>query len=193
MVLKFWLVTVLVVLAGCTPFSREGLGGEAVTVGKLILPVPCFEDFCPDTEEGYPLPFARVVAFGEQGETVETVSDCSGQYVLSGMRSGCGVVYAQRGEVTLAGGFTAVPPGVCRVDVYTTAQVAIFEAARRLYPQAVYYRDIPNFLPSEILVRLVKEAIRRRENPLEDRAVQEEAHRLIDVWFGGKGEEIFRQ
>jgi len=90
--------------------------------------------------------------------------------------------------MVLAKGFSSLQPGeineVGVVDGYTTAQVAIFEAALRLYPQSVYYRDIPNFTPSKVLVTLVEEVLAKGQNPLEDPAVLKEAHRLIDVWFG---------
>ncbi|MGC8777778.1 MAG: hypothetical protein ACP5Q4_03785 [Candidatus Caldatribacteriaceae bacterium] len=159
--------------------------------GELALPSPYFKDFCGDVEEnpGYPLSFARVTVRSENGEEIETFSDCFGKYEVRGVKGTQVVVYARREGVQVAGGISSLRSGevneVGVINAYTTAQVAIFEAAFRLYPQSVYFRDIPNFTPSETLVALSEEVLMRGENPLEDPVVQREAHRLIDVWFGG--------
>jgi len=180
----------LVLLSGCVPFSVEGRLNETVLRGRILLPAPYFGDFCTDTgeSEGYPLPFARVMVRTDNGDEYETLSDCSGRYEIRGVTERSGIIYAKRGAMVLAKGFSSLQPGeineVGVVDGYTTAQVAIFEAALRLYPQSVYYRDIPNFTPSKVLVTLVEEALTGGRNPLEDPAVLKEAHRLIDVWFG---------
>lgn len=162
-----------------------------VVRGKLVLPFPYFSDFCRNGgQEGeeYPFPFAHVTLRGENGDSIEGFADCAGVYEIQGVVSTHGILYAQREGVVIAKGISDLrsdrinEAGV--VNAYSTAQVAIFEAAFRLYPQSVYVRDIPNFTPSETLVGLVEEVLRRGGNPLEDRNVQEEAHRLIDVWFG---------
>lgn len=162
-----------------------------VVRGKLALPFPYFSDFCwngGQEGEEYPFPFAHVTVRGENGENVEDFADCSGVYEIQGVVSTHCVLYAQRGDVVIAKGISDLRSGGINetgvVNAYSTAQVAIFEAAFRLYPQSVYFRDIPSFTPGETLVRLVEEVLRRGGNPLEDQSVQEEAHRLIDVWFG---------
>ena len=182
----------LVLLSGCVPFSVEGRLEEAELRGRLLLPTPYFGDFCVvdgESGRGYPLPFAQVMVRTDNGDEHETLSDCSGEYEIRGVTGKNGIIYARRSTVVLAKGFSSLQPGkineVGVVDGYTTAQVAIFEAALRLYPQSVYYRDIPNFTPSKVLVVLVEEALARGQNPLEDPLVRMEAHRLIDVWFGG--------
>ncbi|MEN3187572.1 MAG: hypothetical protein ABDK94_02130, partial [Atribacterota bacterium] len=177
----------------CTPFSwQDRSGGKGMVVrGKLVLPFPYFSDFCRNGGQGgeYPPPFARIIVGGEEGDSMEGFADCSGVYEIQGVVNAHCILYAQREGVVVAKGISDLrsdrinETGV--VNAYSTAQVAIFEAAFRLYPQSVYFRDIPNFIPSKTLVKLVEEALQRGENPLESQDVREEAHRLIDVWFGG--------
>jgi len=70
------------------------------------------------------------------------------------------------------------------LNAYTTAQVAVYEAAKKLYPEAVFIRDIPNFLVPEDLVALVEEELSHCLNPLSSIRVRERALEIIDVWFG---------
>jgi len=178
------LVVIFIFFAGCTPF----FGAKTVMYGCVRVPV-ALPGIDGDLEVGndFPFPHAVVEIRGENGERWETVTDGQGKYQIEGVESQPFLLYARRGRMVVAQGVSLLSSKETRdlgvANCYTTAQVAIFEAASSLYEEAVYFRDIPHFTPSSALVTFVREAFLRQENPLEDPRVKEEAHRLIDVWF----------
>ncbi|MGQ9472925.1 MAG: hypothetical protein ACUVQZ_01070 [Candidatus Caldatribacteriaceae bacterium] len=187
-----WLGLIVVFLSGCAIYQEgNSYGKDTIIRGEILLPIPLFGySYSLEGKKGEesPFPFAYMVARGENGEKREAFSDCQGRYEIGGFRSSCVILCAQREGIVIAGVVTNLVPGkvnqVEPINAYTTAQVAIFEAIKRLYPQSIYFRDIPYLIPPETFLELVQEVLKEGGNPLEDKEVQKEAHRLMDVWFG---------
>jgi len=145
--------------------------------GRIYLPAEC----------GGPA-FAKVHIENEHGQVYLLEADARGEFQLEDFSGEAALIYAEKGEVALAASLYPVLSGATQnfveLNAYTTAQVAIYEVVKELYPEAVFIRDIPNFLVPQDLVGLVEEEISRCANPLRSAQVRQRALEIIDVWFG---------
>jgi len=164
-------------LGGCLQGPSFGTPGGCEVRGKVVLP-PC----------GVVSPGAgTVLAYNERGEVFQGFLGENGEFSIPSFSGSSCLVYIRWENVQLAGGFHPLQRDTINdlgeVTAYTTAQVLIYEAAHRLYPQAVYIRDIPHFLPPEAFVDLVEGAIRSCQDPFSSPDVLREAQRLVEVSF----------
>ncbi|WP_438316971.1 hypothetical protein ACP6EK_01680 [Candidatus Caldatribacterium sp. SIUC1] len=164
-------------LGGCLQGPSFGTPGRCGVKGRVVL--PSCEVASPEV--------GVVLAYNERGEVFQGFLDENGAFsILSFSGSSC-LVYVRWKGLQLAGGFHPLQKDALNdlgaITAYTTAQVLIYEAAHRLYPQAVYIRDIPHFLPPESFVRLVERVIRSCQDPFSSPEVTREAQRLVEVSF----------
>lgn len=151
---------------GCTHSTLP----EGGIQGRVLLPL------C-----GKPTSFQGVVTVHtEKGETFVFPLSDTGEFTLPPFTSSYLVFVTWQGG-TLAGGFSPGDPPV--ITAFTTAQVIIYEEARKRYPQAVFIRDIPHFLPPQDFVHRVENALASCEDPMTSQDIREMASRLVDVWF----------
>jgi len=164
-------------LGGCLQGPSFGTPGRCGVEGRVVLP-SC---------EAVSLGEGVVLAYNERGEVFQGFLGENGEFSIPSFSGSSCLVYVRWKNVQLAGGFYPLQKDALNdlgeITTYTTAQVLIYEAAHRLYPQAVYIRDIPHFLPPESFVDLVGEAIRSCRDPFSSPEVLREAQRLVEVWF----------
>jgi len=174
------LIVGVFLLGGC--FSGALFGEPRVSscllCGRISLPAGC----------GGPS-FAGVRIENEVGQVYSLEANANGEFQLEGFSGSAALIYAEKGGVMLAASLYPVSSNEIQnfveLNAYTTAQVAVYEAAKELYPEAVFIRDIPNFLVPEDFVALVEEQLSHCLNPLSSIRVREKALEIIDVWFGG--------
>ncbi|WP_369019120.1 hypothetical protein QBE54_04290 [Thermatribacter velox] len=132
--------------------------------------------------------FAKVHIENEYGQVYLLEANSRGEFQLEDFSGEAALIYAEKGGMALAASLyplsSEAVQNFVELNAYTTAQVAVYEVAKELYPQAVFIRDIPNFLVPESLVSLVAEEIAHCANPLHSARVREKALEIIDVWFG---------
>ena len=164
-------------LGGCLQGPSFGTPGGCGVRGRVVL--PSCEAVFPEA--------GVVLAYNERGEVFRGFLGENGEFSLPSFSGSSCLVYIRWKNVQLAGGFHPLQRDTLNdlgeITAYTTAQVLIYEAAHRLYPQAVYIRDIPHFLPPESFVGLVEGAIRSCRNPFSSPDVLREAQRLVEVSF----------
>ncbi|MCS7242921.1 hypothetical protein [Candidatus Caldatribacterium sp.] len=184
-------------LSGCFAPAQFGSPGRAIVRGTVTLPEEnrCFGVLCSQSQvfgDHVPVPQAQVILYGENGGLLFTQTDICGAYEIAGARSTCYILYAQvpGGSARVKKGFTLASGGVNdvgEVNVYTTAQVIIYEVAVEMYGKGVVRcSDIPNFIPTPALLEAVRSALVFCRDPQKDCTVLILAS-IATSYFGASG------
>ncbi len=164
-------------LGGCFQGASFGDPGVGSLKGRVALP-PCVVS---SPEQGI------VLAYNERGEAFQAFLEQDGSFSIPSFSGSSCLVYVRWKDMQLAGGFHPLRAHTLNdlgeINAYTTSQVLIYEAAHRLYPQAVYIRDIPHFLPPEHFVSLVRETLLSCRNPFASPEVEEAVREILNVSF----------
>ena len=185
------------VVTGCS-FQGAQFGAPGRTGVKGVVAMPennCYEVNCasPVVSEGEPASFARVILKGENGDYLETTADACGRYQVDGAQDSCYILYAQiqNGSAWVKKGIYPLTAGVVNdageANYYTTAQVIIYEEAKKLYPDQVKCSDIPNFVPTPQLLEAVKNALMNCRDAQQVSCVQCLARNIVRNMFGAPG------
>ncbi|MBC7218291.1 MAG: carboxypeptidase regulatory-like domain-containing protein [Candidatus Caldatribacterium sp.] len=188
----------LVVLSGCFAPAQFGSPERTIIRGTVAMPEGnrCFAVTCAQpqaSEDHVPIPQADVTLYGENGDLLMVETDDCGTYEVAGAKDSCYILYAQvpGGSARVKKGFTVEGGKVNNVgeaNVYTTAQVIIYEVAVERYgKEVVRCSDIPNFVPTPALLEAVRNALLRCHDPQKDCNVLTLARSVAASYFGAPG------
>lgn len=185
-------VILVVFLGGCLCYHHLHSGKRIV--GRVVMPENrCYTDFCPNpaVTNGVPLPEAELVLLSEKegGQVLSGLTDCKGEYVIEDPEEECYILYAKKDAIRVKQA-VLVREGVTEAgeaNVYTTAQVIMYERAKERYLDKVSCKDIPQFSPPPALLRAVENALKACEDPQMNGAVIREASCAVASVFGGGG------
>ena len=130
------------IISGCMSGGQFGSPspiGPASISGKVVIPYSCFADGCDNTKASgdKPLPYAEVTLVGSNGDIISITTDCSGAYTVNNAIDTSYILTARREKVVVKQAITVTPGkmnNAGEANLYTTAQVLLYEKAIKLYP-----------------------------------------------------------
>jgi len=128
-----------------------------------------------------------VTLVGSNGDIISTTTDCSGAYTVNNAIDTLYILTARREKVVVKQAITVTPGTVNNVgeaNLYTTAQVLLYEKAIKLYPGNVSIADAQNFVPTNELLNTMKGIYAECEDVTCSQCLDTLLYRLVRQLFG---------
>jgi len=161
-------IMVLLTTGCCLMPERDNMGRKIFLSGTIALPAA---QLAGESSEEIPFGFARVVLYGEEGDTIVVETNQEGKWTANGLISSFYLLEAEKDGIVIKQVFS-IPSetfnSVGTANAYTSCQVLVFEVANQLFENALYLREVPDLVIPENLLKSVEKAYQDSRNPFSD-------------------------
>jgi hypothetical protein len=160
----------ILLLSGCMFPDQSKMEKNIPCIGLVMIPSSLDNH---DGSKVKPFAAAGVILFGSEGDVISTETNQEGAWVAYNLKSPYYLLEAEKEGVIIKKVFPFQLLGESSVNVgeanaYTSCQVMVYEIANQYYENALYFREVPDLVIPENLIKAVEKVYREDRNPFDD-------------------------